>query len=166
MWILISKLFVIQIIFPTLNGGPTRAAPFLLFLRLPGLSCLWGDSSKMVIKRTRQNKRKIANIKEKKKEKKELHKKHKHYELKLGLTKQNNVIFIFGNWGYHLCPSKTPSVFELCSCTKEGGWPPPLITGLQLISQDVSFCKVLNNATLKAQSRLSFVNVRLPWAEH
>lgn len=51
----------------------------------------------MVIKRTRQNKRKIANIKEKKKEKKELNKKHKHYEIKLGLTKQNNVIFIFGN---------------------------------------------------------------------
>ena len=56
-----------------------------------------GDSSKMVIKITRQNKRKIANIKEKKKEKKELNKKHKHYEIKLGLTKQNNVIFIFGN---------------------------------------------------------------------
>lgn len=50
----------------------------------------------MVIKRTRKNKRKIANIKEKKR-KKELNKKHKHYELKLGLTKQNNVIFIFGN---------------------------------------------------------------------
>ena len=81
-----------------------------------------GDSSKMVIKITRQNKRKIANIKEKKKEKKELNKKHKHYEIKLGLTKQNNVIFIFGNWGYHLCPSKTPSVFELCSCNTKTRW--------------------------------------------
>ena len=168
MWILISKLFVIQIIFPTLNGGPTRAAPFLLFLRLPGLSCLWGGFFEDGYKKNKTKQKKNSKHKRKKKEKKELNKKHKHYELKLGLTKQNNVIFIFGNWGYHLCPSKTPSVFELCSCNTKTrpGWPPPLITGLQLISQDVSFCKVLNNATLKAQSRLSFVNVRLPWAEH
>ena len=132
MWILISKLFVIQIIFPTLNGGPTRAAPFLLFLRLPGLSCLWGGffedgykKNKTKQKKNSKHKRKKKEKKElnkkhkRKKKKKELNKKHKHYEIKLGLTKQNNVIFIFGNWGYHLCPSlKTPSVFELCSCTK------------------------------------------------
>ena len=64
-------------------------------------------------------------------------------------------------------PQKHPQSLSYVPVTqKQGGRPPPLITGLQLISQDVSFCKVLNNATLKAQSRLSFVNVRLPWAEH
>ena len=123
MWILISKLFVIQIIFPTLNGGPTRAAPFLLFLRLPGLSCLWGGFFEDGYKKNKTKQKKNSKHKRKKKEKKELNKKHKHYEIKLGLTKQNNVIFIFGNWGYHLCPSKTPSVFELCSCnTKKTRW--------------------------------------------
>ena len=63
-------------------------------------------------------------------------------------------------------PQKHPQSLSYVPAQKQGGWPPPLITGLQLISQDVSFCKVLNNATLKAQSHLSFVNVRLPWAEH